>query len=139
MTTLVASDAAVALIRERGGRLYVWLDPHTWMGGTVYTYLQTAFELPGTSRTTKRLRAARRPHRFHVLEGDGYEVHLEWGRFGEPDELHLEAKRWPRRRVDAYWNGAVFAGEDIPPPDRWDEEPPGVAARRRARETDLDA
>ena len=50
MTKLVASEAAVALIKGRGGRLYVWLDPHTWMGGTVYTYLQTAFEPPGTSR-----------------------------------------------------------------------------------------
>jgi hypothetical protein len=131
VTKLVSSDAAIALIRERGGRLYVWLDPHTWMGGTVYTYLQTAFEAPGTSRATRRLRAARRRHRFHVLEGDGYEVHLEWGRFGPPDELHLEAKRWPRRRVDAYWNGAVFAGEDIPPPDRWDDDPPGRPAKQR--------
>ena len=134
MTTLVSSDAAAALIRARGGRLWVWLDPHTWMGGTVYVYLQTAFEPPGASRATKRLRAAHRPHRFHVLEGDGYEVHLEWGRYGPPEELHLVAKRWPRRRVEAYWNGAVFAGEDIPPPDRWDEEPPGVTAKRRARE-----
>ena len=133
MTKLVASDAAAELIRDRGGRLWVWLDPHTWMGGTVYTYLQTAFESPGASRATKRLRAARRPHRFHVLEGEGYEVHLEWGSFGPPEELHLEAKRWPRRRIDAYWNGAVFAGEDIPPPDRWGEEPPGVADRRRSR------
>jgi len=28
-------------------------------------------------------------------------------------------KRFPRRRVEAYWNGAVFVGEDIPPPSQW--------------------
>jgi hypothetical protein len=133
VTRIVASEAAAELIRERGGRIWVWLDPHTWMGGTLYVYLQSAFEAPGDSRRTRRLRAARRPHRFHVLEGEGYEVHLEWGSFGPPEEVHLEVKRWPKRRVEAYWNGAVFAGEDIPPPDRWDEDPPGVAAKRQAR------
>jgi hypothetical protein len=127
---IVASEAAVALIRERGGRLWVWLDPHTWVGGTTFTYLQSAFEQPGTSRATRRLRAARRPHRFHVFEGDGYEVHLAYGTFGPPEELHLEAKRWPKRRVDAYWNGAVFAGEDIPPPSGWRGTSP---RERRAR------
>lgn len=116
---IVASDAAADLIRERGGGLWVWIDPHTWVGGTVYTYLQTATERPGTSRATKRLRAARRPHRFHDYELDGYTVHFAYGTFGEPEELHLEVKRFPRRRVEAYWNGAVFVGEDIPPPSQW--------------------
>ena len=130
---IVATEDAATLIAARGGHLWVWLDPHTWVGGTVFTYLQTAFEAPGASRATRRLRAARRSHRFHDFEGDGYVVHLEYGRFGEPDELHLEAKRWPKRRIDAFWNGAIFAGEDIPPPDRWDEDPPGTLAKRAAR------
>jgi hypothetical protein len=116
---IVASEEAAAYIRAHGGKLWAWLDPHTWVGGTVYAYLQTALEPPGASKATKRLRAARRPHRFHVHQGDGFEVHLEHARWGPPEELHLELKRFPRRRVDAYWNGAVFAGEDIPPPSGW--------------------
>jgi hypothetical protein len=116
---IVASEAAASHIREGGGRLWVWLDPHTWVGGTTYVYLQTALEPPGAGRRTRRLRAARRAHRFHVFDGDGFEVHLEYGRWGAPEELHLELKRWPRPRVEAYWNGAVFAGDDIPPPSQW--------------------
>lgn len=116
---IVASEDAAAFIREHGGGLWVWIDPHTWVGGTVYTFLQTATERPGTSRATKRLRAAHRPHRFHEYELDGYTVHFSYGKFGEPEELHLEVKRFPRRRVEAYWNGAVFVGEDIPPPSQW--------------------
>ena len=92
---IVASDEAAAFIRSNGGRLWAWLDPHTWVGGTVYIYLQTALEPPGASRTTRRLRAARRPHRFHIFTGDGFEVHLEYGKLGPPDELHLELKRFP--------------------------------------------
>jgi len=122
---IVASDAATGFIRERGGRLWVWLDPHTWVGGVVYAYLQTATEPPGASRRTRRLRAARRPHRFHVFEGDGYEIHFEYGRFGPPRELHLELKRFPKRRVEAYWNGAVFVGDDIDHPERERAHPGG--------------
>ncbi len=122
---IVASDAAAAFIRDRGGRLWVWLDPHTWVGGVVYTYLQTATESPGASRATRRLRAARRAHRVHVFEADRLEINFEYGRFGPPQELHLELKRFPKRRVEAYWNGAVFVGDDIPPPDRERAHPGG--------------
>ena len=38
-----------------------------------------------------------------------------FGRYGEPAELHLELARFPRRHLKAYWNGAVFVGDDIPP------------------------
>ena len=116
---IVASDEAAAFVREHGGTLWVWLDPHTWVGGTVFTYLESATERPGTSKATRRRRSGRRPHRFHPYEADGYTVQLAYGTFGEPEELHLELKRFPKRRVDAYWNGAIFVGEDIPPPSQW--------------------
>jgi hypothetical protein len=116
---IVASEEAVAFIRDHGGSVWVWLDPHTWVGGTVYTYLQAALERPGASRRTKRLRAARRPHRFHRFDADGFVIQFEYGRWGPPEELHLELKRWPRRRIEAFWNGAIFAGDDIPPPSEW--------------------
>jgi len=116
---IVASEEAAAFIRSRGGTLWVWLDPHTWVGGTVYTYLQCATERPGASRATRRLRAARRSHIFHGYDGEGFRVEFEYGMFGEPAELHFELKRFPKRRVEAYWNGAVFVGDDIPPPSEW--------------------
>lgn len=116
---IVASEEAAAHIRDNGGRLWVWLDPHAWVGGTVFTYLQAALEQPGTTRATRRLRSARRPHTFQVFAGEGFEVHLDPGRLVPPEELHLELKRFPKRRVEAYWNGAIFAGEDIPPPESW--------------------
>ena len=126
---IVASADAAEFVKQRGGSLWVWLDPHTWVGGTVYTFLQCATERPGTTKATRRLRAARRPHRYHAYDADGFTVQLAYGGLGEPQELHLELKRFPRRRVEAYWNGAVFAGEDIPPPDEWGGEVPGRHGR----------
>jgi hypothetical protein len=112
---IIASQEAGRFIREHGGTLWVWLDPHTWVGGTIYTYLQSATERPGTTRATKRLRAARRAHVYHPYEHEGYTVQLAYGTFGEPEEIHLALKRWPKRKVEAYWNGAIFVGDDIPP------------------------
>ena len=42
-----------------------------------------------------------------VSSGDGIEVFLpaQLGRL--PDELHVEARRFPRR-VEAYWNGCAW-------------------------------
>ena len=116
---IVASPEAADHIRAHGGTLWVWLDPHTWVGAMVYTYLQCATEYPGSTRATKRLRAARRSHVFHTYEAEGFTVEFEYGIFGPPQELHLAMKRIPKRRVEAYWNGAVFVGEDIPPPAEW--------------------
>jgi hypothetical protein len=112
---VIASEDAAAFIRDNGGTLWVWIDPHTWLGGMVYTYLESAMERPGTSRRTRRIRSARRPHTFHPYEHDGYTVQFAYGTFGEPEELHLELKRWPKQRVEAFWNGAIFVGDDIPP------------------------
>jgi hypothetical protein len=112
---VIASEDAAAFIRDNGGTLWVWIDPHTWLGGMVYTYLESAMERPGTSRRTRRIRSARRPHTFHPYEHDGYTVQFAYGTFGEPEELHLEFKRWPKQRVEAFWNGAIFVGDDIPP------------------------
>jgi hypothetical protein len=113
---VVASDGAAEHIRDHGGKIWVWLDPHRGMGGQGYIYLQAAMERPGATKATRRLKAARRPHRFTPFEAEGFEVLLDPGRFAPPEELHLELKRFPKRRVDAFWNGAIFVGEDIPPP-----------------------
>jgi hypothetical protein len=110
-----ATTRATRYIREAGGRLWVWLDPHQCLVGS-FTYLEAATEPPGTSRKTRFTRASRRPHRFQRVEADGFELHFDPGRMEPPEELHIDVKGWRNKRVEAYWNGCVFAGEDVPAP-----------------------
>ena len=116
---IVADPRSVEHITSNGGRLWIWLDGHIAFGGVQPIYLATATERPGATRRTRRMRSARRPHRFRAFEGSGYDLLLDAGTFELPEELHLVFKRWPRAHVDAYWNGAIFVGDDIPPPSEW--------------------
>jgi hypothetical protein len=90
----VASPRAVALIRERGGRLYVWLDRQRCCQGA--TYLHTAFGRPPG-------------HLFDAIGTDQrFELHLDTGSRQPPSEIHLDVRGLRRERVEAYWNGCVF-------------------------------
>ena len=111
---IVASSGAEAYVREHGGRVWIWLDPHRALVGS-YVWLEAHCEPPGASRRTKFTRASRRPHRFLTLQVDGMEILYDFGRMPEPDEIHLDRKGWHRRthRLEAYWNGSVFV--DDPP------------------------
>ena len=93
----------------------MWLDPHRCVVGS-YVYLDAATEPPGTSRKTKFTRASRRPHRFRRFDVDGFELRFDPGRLDPPEELHVDVKGWRNKRIEAYWNGCVFAGEDVPAP-----------------------
>jgi hypothetical protein len=110
---IVQEGDVAGFVNERGGKLWIWLDPHRGLGGPAIIYLLTATERPGSSKATNRLKSARRPHRFHPFPGDGYEILLDHGAFDPPEELHLVMKRYPKRRVDAYWNGAIFVDDEI--------------------------
>lgn len=112
---VVASEEARAFVRANGERLWVWMDPHRVLTAA-YVWLVAATESPGSSRATRRMRSARRPHRFRSFQADGFEVLLDSGRLAPPEELHLELKGWPRKKVRAYWNGFEFVGEDVPSP-----------------------
>jgi hypothetical protein len=112
---VLASSRACRHIRDQGGRLWVWLDPHRCLVGS-YTYLDAATEPPGSSRKTKLTRASRQPHRFQSVDADGFTVHFDPGRLDPPEELHIALKGWKNKRIEAYWNGCVFAGEDVPSP-----------------------
>jgi hypothetical protein len=112
---IVASPRAVRHIRDRGGKLWVWLDPHRCLVGA-YTYLDAATEPPGTSRRTRFTRASRRPHRFRTVDCDEFELHVDPGKLELPDELHIDRKGWRNKRIEAYWNGCLFVGEDVPAP-----------------------
>ena len=91
---LVASDSALDLIRERGGRLYVWKKRKQCCGGAT-TRLGTATEAPADVD-------------FRRVDGvGGFELYLPTSLATLPDELHVESHRFPRR-VEAYWNGCAW-------------------------------
>ena len=84
---------AVALVRVRGGRLFVWPDRQRCCHGA--TYLRTASD-PPPGRT------------FRPVGGsDGFELWFPAG-VQPPDALHLDVRGWRTKRVEAYWNGCVF-------------------------------
>jgi hypothetical protein len=114
---IVTTPRAETYIAERGGNVWVWLDPHRGMIGS-FVWLEAHTEPPRTSRRTSFSRSSRRPHRFRTSDGPGFELHHDWGRLDAPDELHLDVKGWRKgtRRLEAYWNGCVFAGPDVPAP-----------------------
>jgi hypothetical protein len=94
---IVVSKVGVAdLVRENGGRIYVWTDSHRCCSGNV-TYLKTG-SAPEPGR------------RFVRCDAKEFELWFDPGARPAPDELHLEVRRGlHKKRVEAYWNGCVFA------------------------------
>jgi hypothetical protein len=90
---VLASDPAIELIRERGGRLYVWLKRGRCCRPV--TTLASATQAPTG-------------HRFDRVAGEArFELYLQSSLARVPDELHVELQRFPRR-VEAYWNGCAW-------------------------------
>jgi hypothetical protein len=90
---VVASDAAAKLIADHGGRLYVWPKKGRCCGGL--TTLVSSHE-PPSGKEFRRADAA-----------DRFELYLPAELAPLPDELHVEAHRFPRR-VETYWNGCAW-------------------------------
>jgi len=113
---ILATDRAAAYIEEQGGEVWVWLDPRRGIVGS-YVWLEAHCAAPRSNRTTSFTRSSRQPHRFTTTDAEGFVVHHDLGR-ELPEELHLDLKGWRKgtRRLEAYWNGSVFAGPDIPTP-----------------------
>ena len=126
---IVTTPKADAYIRDKGGRVWVWLDPRRGMVGS-YVWLEAHCEPPGASRKSSFTRSSKRPHRFKVTEDAGVEVHYAFARVPEPDELHFDLKGLKNKRLEAYWNGCVFVGEDVEMADKW-ESPAGAARKQR--------
>jgi len=117
---VVTTPKAASFVAERGGKVWVWLDPRRGLVGS-YVWLEAHCEPPGSSRKSNFTRSSRRAHRFRVTEDAGIEVHHDFGRLDPPEELHFDVKGWTKgtHRLEAYWNGVIFAGEDIDaPPNR---------------------
>jgi hypothetical protein len=130
---VVTTSSAEEFIRDRGGKVWVWLDPRRGLVGS-YVWLESHCEPPGSSRRSKFTRSSRRPHRFSVDEDAGVEVHHDFGRLDPPDELHFDVKGWRKhsRRLEAYWNGSIFVGEDIPSPGARDAYSPPSGRKKRS-------
>jgi hypothetical protein len=87
-----ASQEAIQLVDEQGGKLYVWAKRARCCSGSI-TFLETSSE------------PRERP--FRRVAADGIELYLDAG-LGEPDELVIEASGRRRKHVHAYWNGCAY-------------------------------
>jgi hypothetical protein len=94
---LIASPEAVAFVRERGGRAFVWpleLEGPS-LGDGVFA-LEVSTESPGAE------------HGFARFAGEEIDILIDTTEHGVPDELHLAVKGWRRKRLCAYWNGHSY-------------------------------
>ncbi|MDQ2911199.1 MAG: hypothetical protein M3R39_09325 [Actinomycetota bacterium] len=90
---LALSEDAARFLQDRGGRLYVWPRVSRCCHGV--TFLKASTEPPGEQEFR------------HVVTG-GLDVFMPARLPRLPDELHVELRRFPRRRVEAYWDGCAW-------------------------------
>lgn len=116
---VVTPPNAARYIADKGGKVWVWLDPRRGLVGS-YVWLEAHTEAPGSSRKSGFTRSSKRPHRFKVMQVDDIEMHYDWGRMDPPDEVHFALKGWANKRLEAYWNGCVFVDDApfMPPMER---------------------
>jgi hypothetical protein len=90
---LVVSDPASELIAEQGGRLFVWVKRNgSCVGGT---RLETATSPPAGKEFRR------------VESSTEFELYLPRTLTRLPEELHIEARRFPRR-IESYWEGRAW-------------------------------
>jgi hypothetical protein len=95
---VIASPDAVAFVRDRGGRVFVWTLPMEGpIGGSAVFALEASTESAGPERD------------FVRLAGGDFDVLIDTGARSLPDELHFAVKGWRRKRIRAYWNGKSYS------------------------------
>jgi hypothetical protein len=93
---VIASAEAMAFVRARGGRLFVWVVPMRYGPDPRRVFsLEAATQDPGG-------------HTFVRFRHDDVELLLDAGDEGAPEELHVALVGRVRRRIRAYWNGTSF-------------------------------
>ena len=129
---IVVTPKAADHIAKRDGAVWVWLDPRRGPVGS-YVWLEAHCEPPRASKKSSFTRSSRRPHRFRATEDAGITLHHDFGRLDLPEEVHLDLKGWREgsRRLEAYWNGSIFVGQDVPGPEEQARE--AAEPRKRAR------
>jgi hypothetical protein len=90
---VVASDEARRYVSQRGGRLYVWL-----------TSSACCHPVPRLECATH----AKGDRDFRQVADDDFEIWAPARIARLPSELHVEVRRFPRRRVEAYWDGCAW-------------------------------
>src|SRR6266571_9329925 len=90
---LVATEEALEFVRMRGGRIYVWTKQHGCCHSGL-TLVEASTEPPGDRG-------------FRPVAREGIEVYVPEALHELPSELHLAVRRFPRRKVEAYWNGCA--------------------------------
>jgi hypothetical protein len=90
---LVASPEARRFIAERGGRLFIW--PRSSRCCRSVAWLESATE-PGRGLAFRR------------AAEDDFQVYVPARLARLPDELHVEVRRFPRRRIEAFWDGCAW-------------------------------
>ena len=94
---ITAADGVTDVVRERGGRLYVWASSHRCCTGTL-TLLETGSESPpGAER------------RFRQIDAGGFDLMLDLGARSVPEELVLQL-RGRRKKIAAFWNDQAWVG-----------------------------
>jgi hypothetical protein len=92
---ILASDEVRTLVHEHGGRLYVWTTGHGCCASSV------RFLAADTTRP-RAWKARSAP-----VDAGGFELFLDAGVHGLPDELTLEVKG-RKRKIRAFWNGCAY-------------------------------
>jgi hypothetical protein len=87
-----ASPEAVRIVRDQGGRVYVWAKRTRCCGGSVI-FLETSSE-PGERS-------------FRRVSADGIEVYLDT-MLREPEGLELDVGGLRGKHVHAYWEGCAY-------------------------------
>jgi hypothetical protein len=94
---IAATDGVKDLVRERGGRLYVWTSAHRCCSGTL-TLLEAGTESPpGAER------------RFREIDAGAFHLMLDLGARPAPEELVPEL-RGRRKKIAAVWNAQAWVG-----------------------------
>ena len=92
---IVTTSRADALVRERGGRLYVWAKAAHCCGGT--RFIEASTEPP------------RDLTRFQLIESDPLELYVRPARdHGLPNELEVDLARLRRNWLQARWDGCPY-------------------------------
>jgi len=89
---IAATDGVKDLVRERGGRLYVWTSAHRCCSGTL-TLLEAGTESPpGAER------------RFREIDAGAFHLMLDLGARPAPE------LRGRRKKIAAVWNAQAWVG-----------------------------
>jgi hypothetical protein len=89
---VVASEEAVAFVRQRGGRLFMW--PQSARCCPSVIWLESSTE-------------PRHDREFYRVPAEGFELYIP-AKMREPEKLEIAVRRFPRRHVEGYWDGCAW-------------------------------